>query len=143
LTWTNLLATAKTFFDTIYLGIAATAAAATKLATARNIDGQAFDGTADITVIAPGTHAAPSKTTPISADAFPLVDSAASNTLAQVTYGNLSATIQASFDTRYLQLTGGTVTGNVLLVGGGSTIALNISSLGTNFPWNLNGRWRC
>jgi hypothetical protein len=46
-----------------------------KLTTARNIDGQPFDGTAAITVIAPGTHAATSKATPVNADEFPLVDS--------------------------------------------------------------------
>ena len=40
------------------------AATATKLATARTIDGQSFDGSANVTVIAPGTHAATSKATP-------------------------------------------------------------------------------
>jgi hypothetical protein len=54
---------------------------ATKLTTARNIDGQAFDGSANITVIAPGTHAASSKTAPVDADEIPLVDSGASNVL--------------------------------------------------------------
>lgn len=44
--------------DTAYLGKTATAAAATKLATARTINGVAFDGTANITVTAdPNNHA--------------------------------------------------------------------------------------
>lgn len=44
--------------DTAYLGKTATAAAATKLATAKTINGVAFDGTANITVTAdPNNHA--------------------------------------------------------------------------------------
>lgn len=43
--------------DTAYLGKTATAAAATKLATARTINGVAFDGTANITITAnPNAH---------------------------------------------------------------------------------------
>ncbi|TAL08174.1 MAG: collagen-like protein, partial [Nitrospirae bacterium] len=74
---------------------------ATKLTTARNIDGQSFDGSADITVIAPGTHAATSKTTPVDADELPLVDSAAANVLKKLTWANLKATIKAYTDTLY------------------------------------------
>jgi len=81
---------------------------ATKLTTARNIDGQAFDGTADITVIAPGTHAATSKATPVDADELPLVDSAASNVLKKLTWANLKATLKTYLDTLYLSLGGGT-----------------------------------
>lgn len=78
---------------------------ATKLTTARNIDGQSFDGQADITVIAPGTHAATGKTTPVDADEVPLVDSAASNVLKKLTWANLKATLKTYFDTLY-QATG-------------------------------------
>lgn len=80
------------------------AATATKLATARNIDGQAFDGSANITVIAPGTHAATSKTTPVDADELPLVDSANSNLLAKLTWANLKATLKTYLDTLYQPL---------------------------------------
>lgn len=91
------------------------AGTATALATARNIDGQAFDGTANITVIAPGTHAATSKTTPVDADELPLVDSAASNVLKKLTWANLKATLKTYFDTLYLAGTasaGGDLTGS-------------------------------
>lgn len=47
--------------NSAYLGISATAAAATKLATARTINGVAFDGTANIT-IADSTKVAPTGT---------------------------------------------------------------------------------
>jgi hypothetical protein len=72
------------------------------LQTARNIDGQSFDGTVDITVIAPGTHAASSKATPVDADEIPLVDSAASNVLKKLTWANVKATLKTYFDTLYL-----------------------------------------
>lgn len=78
-----------------------TAGAATLLANTRNIDGQAFNGSADITVIAPGTHAATSKITPVDADELPLVDSAASNVLKKLTWANLKATLKSYLDTLY------------------------------------------
>lgn len=77
------------------------AGTATALQTARNIDGQSFNGTADITVIAPGTNAASSKATPVDADQLPLVDSAASNVLKKLTWANLKATLKTYFDTLY------------------------------------------
>jgi hypothetical protein len=79
-------------------GNAGTAAA---LQTARNIDGQSFNGTADITVVAPATHAATSKATPVDADEVPLVDSAASNILKKLTWANLKGTLKSYFDTLY------------------------------------------
>lgn len=78
---------------------------AATLFTARTIDGQSFDGSTNITVIAPGTHAATSKGTPVDADELPLVDSAASNVLKRLTWANLKATLKTYFDTLY-QATG-------------------------------------
>lgn len=85
--------------------ITGNAGTATKLATARNIDGQSFDGTADVTIMAPGTHAAASKTTPVDADEFPLVDSAASFGLKKLTWANFKATLKSYTDTLYLSTT--------------------------------------
>jgi hypothetical protein len=78
-----------------------TTGSAATLTTSRNIDGQAFNGSADITVIAPGTHAATSKATPVDADELPLVDSAASNVLKRLTWANLKATLKTYLDTLY------------------------------------------
>jgi len=75
-----------------------TTGSAASLTTARSIDGQSFNGTADITVIAPATNAATSKSTPVDADALPLVDSAASNVLKQLTWANLKAAIKSYYD---------------------------------------------
>src|SRR6185295_19787124 len=58
-------------------------------------------GSADITVIAPGTHAATSKSTPVDNDELSLVDSAASNVLKKLTWANLKATLKTYFDTLY------------------------------------------
>jgi len=86
------------------------AGTATALATARTIDGQSFDGTANITVIAPGTNAANSKATPVDADSIPLVDSAASNVLKKLTWANVKTTLASYFDTIYAKLALGTLT---------------------------------
>jgi hypothetical protein len=78
-----------------------TTGSAATLTTPRNIDGQAFNGSADISVIAPATHAAASKTTPVDADEMPLADSAATFGLKRLTWANLKATLKAYFDTLY------------------------------------------
>lgn len=70
----------------------ANAGTATKLAASVTIDGVSFDGSANITVIAPATHAATNKATPVAADEFPLYDSV-SGLLNKVTFTNLAATI--------------------------------------------------
>lgn len=108
------------------------AGTATALATSRNIDGQAFNGTADVTVIAPGTHAATGKTTPVDADELPIVDSAASNVLKKLTWANLKATLKTYFDTLYY-IVGGT---DVAVADGGtgrstSTTAYGLLAAGT------------
>lgn len=77
--------------------VSGNAGTATALATPRNIDGQAFDGTANITVIAPGTHAASAKATPVDADEFPMVDSAASNVLKKWTWADLKTAMWAAW----------------------------------------------
>lgn len=88
--------------------------------TSRNIDGQAFNGSANITVIAPGTHAAASKATPVDADELPLVDSAASNVLAKLTWANLKATLKTYLDTLYQSIqTTGTFTPTITFGGAG------------------------
>lgn len=99
---TRFKAYLKDYFDDLYLHSNGTAAKAEILATARNFDGQSFDGSADIEVIAPGTHAATRKTTPVDADELPLVDSAASNILKKLTWADLKATLQTYFDSLYL-----------------------------------------
>ena len=81
--------------------VSGNAGTATALQTARNIDGVSFNGTVDITVIAPATHAATSKATPVDADELPLVDSAASNVLKKLTWANAKATLKTYFDTIY------------------------------------------
>lgn len=87
------------------------AGTATALATARTIDGVSFDGTANITVVAPATFAATSKSSPVDADSIPLVDSAASNVLKKLTWDNIKATLKTYFDTLYATLASNTFTG--------------------------------
>lgn len=84
------------------------AGSATVLQTARNIDGVSFNGSADITVIAPATHAATSKGTPIGADEIPLVDTAASNILKKLTLTNLAAFVFSVFGPLIAAATGKT-----------------------------------
>lgn len=91
--------------------VSGNAGTATALQTSRNIDGIAFNGTADITVIAPATHAASNKTTLVDADEFPIADSAASFVLKNTNWGNIKATAKTYFDGLYPNSDGWTAAG--------------------------------
>ena len=78
--------------------VSGNAGTATALQTARTIDGQSFDGTANITITAPAMHAAASKATPVDADEFGYVDSEASNVIKKTTWSSIKAALKAYFD---------------------------------------------
>jgi len=128
LTWANLKATLKTYFDGIYstfngaysslsgkptLGTAAALDVGTTASHVVQLDGSAklpaVDGsqltgvTADV---AGAVHAATGKTTPVDADELGLVDSAASNVLKKLTWANLKATLKTYFDGIYSTFNG-------------------------------------
>lgn len=63
-------------------------------------------------------HAATSKATPVDADEIGLWDSVAS-ALKKLTWANLKATLKTYFDTLYLSLSGGTMTGSINMGGNG------------------------
>ncbi len=129
--------------------VSGNAGTATALQTGRTIDGQTFDGTADITVIAPGTHAATSKTTPVDADELPLIDSAASNVLKKLTGTNLKAYLKAYFDTIYAATAGAEALlastyynpsgGVVTKVATSSLVALDTTNLRATFTAPASG----
>lgn len=107
---------------------------APKLTTARTIDGQSFDGSANITVIAPATHAATSKATPVDADELPLTDSAASFVLKKLTWANVKATLKTYFDTLYPSGSGtstGTNTGDQTITLTGAVTGSGTGSFAT------------
>jgi hypothetical protein len=98
--------------------ITGNAGSATVLQTARNIDGVSFDGSTNITIIAPATNSSTSKATPVDADELPITDSATSFTLKKLTWANLKATLKTYFDSltttltnKTLDLTNNTLTG--------------------------------
>jgi hypothetical protein len=111
-----------------------TTGSAAKFTTARTIDGTSFDGTANITVIAPGTHAATTKATPADADEIPLADSAASYVLKNLTWANLKATIKTYYDALATTLTNKTINcaNNTCTVRLGSDVTGTVQA--TNFP---------
>jgi hypothetical protein len=114
--------------------VSGNAGTATALATSRAIDGQGFDGTANITVIAPGTAAATSKATPVDADQLPLVDSEAANVLKKLTWTNLKATLKTYFDTLYnstISFGTGVLTALGVNVGSAGSVVVNGGALGT------------
>lgn len=63
-------------------------------------------------------HAAPSKATPVDADEIGIWDSI-TGLLRKLTWANLKATLKTYFDTLYLSLSGGTMTGEISLGGRG------------------------
>lgn len=78
--------------------------------TARqSIDGQQWNGNANVTVVAPATNAASSKTTPADNDSLPLVDSAASNVLKKLTWENLKSGIKSYYDSVTATMTNKTI----------------------------------
>lgn len=81
-----------------YIQTKMNAAGVAKWSTARTIDGVSVDGTANVTVIAPGTHAATAKTVPVANDEIPLVDSAASNVLKKVKVSDLLGNVPTAVD---------------------------------------------
>ncbi len=152
-TGTTTVSGANTGDQTTITGNAGTA---TTLQTSRNIDGQAFNGSANITVIAPATHAAASKTTPVDADESPLTDSAASFALKKVTWANVKATLKAYFDTLYgsgtgtvtsvdatvpslLSISGAPITTTGTLAIGYSGTALPVANGGTGLTGGTSG----
>lgn len=64
------------------------------------------------------------KTTPIDADVVVAGDSADSNRAKKVTWANVKATLKTYFDTLYMSLAGGTLTGSITL-GENTSIALD------------------
>jgi hypothetical protein len=126
-------------FPTLNQSTTGNAATATTLATSRNIDGQAFNGSADITVIAPGTHAATSKTTPVDADELSLVDSAASNVLKKLTWVNLKAGIKSYYDSVTSTLTNKTLSSPVITGYTETVQALGTLGSTTTLPTVANG----
>ncbi len=76
---------------------------------------EALADVTDATNVGSSMTGATAKTTPVDADTMPLNDSAASNVLKKVTWANIKATLKTYFDTLYLSLAGGTMTGDLLL----------------------------
>lgn len=67
--------------------------------------------------VAPQTHTASSKSTPVDADEIPIADSAASWGLKKLTWANLKATVKTYFDTLYLGISATAANASQLLSG--------------------------
>lgn len=75
-------------------------------------------------------HGATSKATPVDADELPLVDSAAGNVLAKLTWANLKATLKAYLDTLYLAVSLLTAKGDLLTFSGTAAARLGVGTDG-------------
>jgi hypothetical protein len=114
---------------------ASSAATAAALSTARAIDGVAFNGTADITVIAPATHAATAKTAFVAADEFSMWDSV-SGLLRKITGANIIASVLASILATVNSWTKAQIGAPVALSVASNLVAVDLS-LGNNFTLTL------
>jgi len=90
---------------TAALAAAAAAESSASAADTSKDEAEAAALAASISPVAAPTHAASSKTTPVDADEFPLIDSAASFGLKKLTWANLKATLKTYFDTLYVAVT--------------------------------------
>lgn len=99
LTWANVKATLKTYFDTLYDASGAASSAQSAAIAACPAE--------TTTTIGSLIHGATAKTTPVDADELGLIDSAASNALKRLTWANLKATLKTYFDTLYAPVGGG------------------------------------
>ena len=66
-------------------------------------------------------HGATAKTTPVDADTFPMIDSAASNVLKKVTWANIKATLKTYFDSLTTTLTNKRITKRIGTTASSST----------------------
>lgn len=92
LAWTDVKATLKTYFDTLYV------------AAVKTLNSNALTGSGDLdfgTVIDGLT----AKTTPVDGDYVGLMDSAASNALKKLSWSNVKATLKTYFDALYAPYT--------------------------------------
>ena len=76
-------------------------------------------------------HGATAKTTPVDADALPLIDSAASNGLKKVTWANVKATLKTYFDTLYSTFTNPMSASGDIIYGGTAGVGTRLAK-GTN-----------
>jgi hypothetical protein len=137
LSWANVKATLKTYFDTLYelAGAIATHAALTVThgatgaivgtTNAQTLTSKTLDSTNISTLTA--------KTTPIDADSAVIVDSAASNVFKRTTYTNVKAFLKTYFDTLY------TAINTAVLLTGAQTVA-GVKTFSDNVRMN-NDRW--
>lgn len=114
LTWANIKATLKTYFDTLYnnyshptsdgnLHVPATGTTNNgKVLKAGATAGSLVWGTVDGYV-----HPTVDKATPVDADNVAISDSAASGALKKLTWANIKATLKTYFDSSYLRVSGG------------------------------------
>jgi len=129
LTWGNLKATLAALTSTWNISTTGNAGSATKLQTARTIDATSFDGTANVTVVAPAIHAATNKTTPVDADETGIYDSV-SGLLNKVTWANIKTTLAGTFTTiASLAATGGSALVGFIQAGVGAVLRTGQSKM--------------
>lgn len=82
----------------------------------------------DATNVGASINGATAKTTPVDADALPILDSAASNVLKKVTWANIKTTLKTYFDTLYAKI--GPITSSGLTMATGALLGRSTASTG-------------
>lgn len=145
ITWAQIKAALKSYFDTLYNNYTLPTASTTVLGGVK-VDGTSITISGGVisadevntTTLGATINGAATKATPVDADSIGLVDSAASNVIKKLTWANVKSTLKTYFDTLYNNYTHPTGDGNLHVPANSTTNnnrVLKANSTAGSYAW--------